>query len=1040
MIKNILSSLALMTMMTIPSQAQDKLTKAYLEKKDTLQTLIKEKTTVYSAINVKKVKAVDDRIDFYFNDNLIDIPWDKESYQWLRHTLRELLPADHACCQIGNIYSKNINLYDLLVPILKNDGKPQSTRWQTNDPRGQHEPLVENLSVPYYNEGLSGRYIAIWQSHGKYYEPSCKRWEWQRAPNFTTVEDTYTQSYVLPFLIPMLENAGAYVMTPRERDTQRHEVIVDNDPTFAGKRDGLLRKTGKYSENGKWESAGEGFADAKKIYTGVDNPFKMGTARMAKCSKNEGTASATWTPDIPADGKYAVYISYKTLKNSTRSAHYTVRHAAGETEFIVNQRMGGGTWIYLGTFDFNKGKEACVTLDNGTPEGRKYVRGSVVTCDGIKIGGGMGKIARGNMEDPVETHQISGLPSYLEGALYSMQWAGIDSCIIRKFGENDYTNDYGTRGSWVDFMSRGSDVNPVIEDKKKEKGKKDFESLPGKGIPFDLSFAFHTDAGTTPNDSIIGTLSIYTMLRDGQRTFPDGEDRLTCRDYASIVQSQIVSDVRQQFNPDWSRRFLWDRSYSESRTPSVPAMLLELLSHQNFADMKFGLDPTFRFTVSRAIYKGMLKYLSGRYGCDYTVQPLPVNSFAVKMEGNNAILSWKATPDTLETTANPTGYILYTRKNDGCFDQGRIIAHPEQNGDFLSTRVTLSRGDISSFKIVAFNEGGKSFPSEILCAGIPDNPVSDQQVLVVNNFTRLSSPAWFDTPQYAGLLPDLDRGVSAGNEILYIGKMYQFRRDLPWIDDDNPGYGASYINEEGTQYVGNTFDYPYIHGKAIMDAGYPFCSASSKAFAEEPSVGEGFWTVDLICGKQITTMVGCGKVPAKYQVFPTSLQNSIKEYTRQGGNILISGANIGTDAWQTIYPMEVDSSYRADTQHFIQKVLGYSWRTNYASKTAQVKPIDCPAIGLSVLNSPISYTSEPNEHIYNVETPDGIIPAGKRAYSFMRYTDTEISAAVCFDGEGYKVVSLGFPIETLEKEKDIRHIIQTALGYFNLPPKEECVE
>ncbi len=41
-----------------------------------------------------------------------------------------------------------------------------------------------------------------------------------------------------------------------------------------------------------------------------------------------------------------------------------------------------------------------------------------------------------------------------------------------------------------------------------------------------------------------------------------------------------------------------------------PAVLLELLSHQNLADQKFGLDPRFRFQVSRSVYKGILKYLS----------------------------------------------------------------------------------------------------------------------------------------------------------------------------------------------------------------------------------------------------------------------------------------------------------------------------------------------------------------------------------------------------------------------------------------------
>ena len=61
------------------------------------------------------------------------------------------------------------------------------------------------------------------------------RWEWQRARIFQTVEDLYTQSYVLPFLVPMLENAGANVLLPRERDCQTAEVIVDNDGCLTGR-------------------------------------------------------------------------------------------------------------------------------------------------------------------------------------------------------------------------------------------------------------------------------------------------------------------------------------------------------------------------------------------------------------------------------------------------------------------------------------------------------------------------------------------------------------------------------------------------------------------------------------------------------------------------------------------------------------------------------------------------------------------------------------------------------------------------------------
>lgn len=98
------------------------------------------------------------------------------------------------------------------------------------------KPLVTDISAPYTpTNGLQNRHIALWQSHGWYYEPKLDRWEWQRARIFQTVEDLYTQSYVLPFLVPMLENAGANVLLPRERDCQTAEVIVDNDGCLTGR-------------------------------------------------------------------------------------------------------------------------------------------------------------------------------------------------------------------------------------------------------------------------------------------------------------------------------------------------------------------------------------------------------------------------------------------------------------------------------------------------------------------------------------------------------------------------------------------------------------------------------------------------------------------------------------------------------------------------------------------------------------------------------------------------------------------------------------
>ena len=43
------------------------------------------------------------------------------------------------------------------------------------------------------------------------------------------MEDIGPLAFTVPYLVPMLENAGANVFLARERDFQTNEVIVDND-------------------------------------------------------------------------------------------------------------------------------------------------------------------------------------------------------------------------------------------------------------------------------------------------------------------------------------------------------------------------------------------------------------------------------------------------------------------------------------------------------------------------------------------------------------------------------------------------------------------------------------------------------------------------------------------------------------------------------------------------------------------------------------------------------------------------------------------
>ena len=109
---------------------------------------------------------------------------------------------------------------------------------------------------------------------------------------------------------------------------------------------------------------------------------------------------------------------------------------------------------------------------------------------------------------------------------------------------------------------------------------------PVLGVLFDLSIALHSDAGFSKTYVIIVSLVIYTTdFNNGKLNM--GTDRYASRDLADILLTQIQKDIRSSFNLPWTRRSMWNRNYSETRLPATPSTIIELLSHQTFADMQF---------------------------------------------------------------------------------------------------------------------------------------------------------------------------------------------------------------------------------------------------------------------------------------------------------------------------------------------------------------------------------------------------------------------------------------------------------------------
>ncbi len=955
-------------------------------------------------------------LDIYFNRPFSYPAYRPEHVAALYQALHKELGGKYKNWQV-QMYTVGQPLHQLVPNMFRGDSSQFDYNRMPRLPLRRPSPLVQRLSRPFQpQKGLLHRVIDVRPSHGWYYNHTVDRWEWQRPRMFQTVEDLLPYSFVVPYLLPMLENAGAIVFMPRERDIQTHEVIVDEDMPNAIRERRLLGNilyevksktdtTAKgyslyresyYDEAFSWRNGGRGFAAGKAPYDVNVNPFTLGNHRVVK-TDTMASAIAAYIPYIPETGDYAVYISYASYPNSSDEAHYTVFHAGGQSEFVVNQQIGGGTWIYLGTFRFYQGLAAETSQVVLTNQSRQVDQ--IISTDAVRFGGGMGDVLRNG--------GVSGRPRFAEGSKYYLQYAGMPDTLIYNLNENkdDYKDDYVSRSEYMNYLY-GAPFGP-----------KKNRQIKGLGIPFDLSLAFHTDAGISRNDTTIGTLAIYSsQSADSLFVFPDSVSRLANRDLADVLQTQIVEDLRRKYDPKWNRRAVMDALYSEAVRPNVPSMLLELLSHQNFLDMKFALDPRFRFDVARSLYKGILKYIAFQNRCDYVVQPLPVDHFQAQFTAPFTVtLKWRPRLDPLEPTAQPSHYIVYTRIEDGGFDNGQLI-------DTLQiTLRDLQPGVIYSFRVTAVNQGGESFPSEILSvcyqAGNP------RVVLIVNAFDRICAPAWIDGDHFSGFADFIDQGVPDRYIINYTGRQIDFSPTSPYRSNDAPGHGASQSQYETHLIAGNTFDYPYAHGVSIANAGYSFVSCSDEAVMDGEVDVTQYRYLDVILGEEKQTRWPTAAADSlwglSFKALPPALQKQLARFLEAKGGLFISGAYIGSDLCAG------KKKEHPDIQ-FANKTLRFHWTCDHACSDGAVF-----ATGTGFLPRGVSFkfNTQPNKYIYSVESPDAIDPANG-AKAILRYQENQFCAATAYKKEG-AIVAFGFPFETILSQSDRDAVMRAILAFFN---------
>lgn len=923
--------------------------------------------TSMDKIAVKDVKINDAarRMGIYVNEGFVSQPFTPELTERIYSEVRALLPSQYRSWDL-TIYALGKPI-ETLIPISLLQHPEDALRHYPQKQPFRGNPWVTPMSLPYkITQGLQGRHLCIWASHGRYFCQKKREWIWQRPNLFCTTEDLFTQTFVVPYLMPMLEHAGAVVVSPRERDWNRFECVVDNDtPQTDGQ---YTEAPGRYG----WQDAGMGFAHLRQWYFDGQNPFEEGSARVADAQDGKRDLSTIlWTPSLPQAGQYAVYVSYKTLPTSVSDASYIVRHKGVNTLFRVNQQMGGGTWVYLGTFDFatDNPHDNCVMLTN-----QSNYRG-VVTADAVRFGGGMGNIGRlcGTMQQAVG----SGLPRFLEGSRYYAQWAGMPYTVYSPFeGADDYSDDIRCRPAMENYLARGSVYLPGDS---------------GLCVPIELSMGVHSDAGFRPEREHIGTLGIYTTDWNEGYTAA-GLDRLAGRDLADVVMTTIHRDLTRHFGM-WNRRQMYDRNYGESREPMVPGMILEMLSHQNWWDLCRGHDPYFKFMMARAVYKGILQYLSLVHRVEkVAVQPLPIRELSAHVDpiNNTVTLEWLPVYDPEDPSADPEDYIVYRKVGQEGYDNGTLV-HGR-----TSIRMDLQPEQLHSFRVAAVNAGGESMPSPEVCAICVGNDAP--RLLIVDGFQRVAGPQPIDTPTDQGFDMLADPGVPDVRTPGYCGRQTVFSKQLM-----GRTMGESGTELEGIIIAGNTHDYSLRHATDICQMMRCNIGSATVGAVDRVPVTQ-YQVMDVVMGAQRDD----GYSSLRYKTFTPAFMQTLQNFTLGGGNVMVSGAYIASDM---LSPEE---------QAFTASILKYQ---------AGGQQTNDEATTVSGMNTEVNVYGQPCEANYSVPRMDVLVPV-QEAFPSMAYRPSGLPAAVAYPGQDYRCMAWGFPIECITDGQTRRNILFASLQFL----------
>lgn len=535
---------------------------------------------------------------------------------------------------------------------------------------------------------LAGKVIYLSPGHGFTWSGPVADWRTQRGNTNDIVEDLVSVETVSQYLMPMLLNAGARVVSVRELDLNSSLVIVDNGEAGYG-------ETGFGFSN----STIPGWGRPTLPMSGATLPFSLGSNRLMAAA-NVVTSEATYTASIATPGYYEISVSYTSFSARVTDAHYVIRHAGGETSLRVNQQRHGGTWVQLGRFYLRPDRPAQVVVLNDSTA----PAGSNISLDAVKFGGGSGIIDRGSGP--------SGRPRFEESARYHAQFAGAPAAVWAPSSNapaDDRNNDIGARSRFAAWVHE-----------------------PGEDAVY---VAWHTNGA---NGTAVGTNTyVYGPNPVGGSydfTGVPGSDRL-----ARLIHAELLNDLRAPSG--WNRPSWFDRGVDSAyfgelnptNNPETPAVLLEVAFHDTASDAAQLKEPAFRYLAARAIAQGVIKYFAQKDGVASRLPPeTPTEVVALNQGGDEVLVRWHAPETDTEGVRGEaaTAYRVYASDDGLSWDDGVEV-------NSTSARRTLPPGGSQYFRVTALNAGGESFPSIVVGArrAVSGKPLA----LIVNGFDRLEA-------------------------------------------------------------------------------------------------------------------------------------------------------------------------------------------------------------------------------------------------------------------------------------------------------------